>query len=58
MYTQVCVWTLIPNPLSQARGIIGERSRWRCAESVGGRYTKGTRCNERYVRGTLEAFEG
>jgi hypothetical protein len=24
----------------------------------GGRYTKGTRCNERYLRGTLEALEG
>ena len=58
MYSEVCVWTLIPNPLSQPRANIVKRSRWRCAESVGGRYTKGTRCNERYVRGTLAAFEG
>jgi hypothetical protein len=35
MYSEVCVWTLIPNPLSQARGIIVEKSRWRWPESVG-----------------------
>jgi hypothetical protein len=45
------------SPISGARNYCREVEVEMCRER-GGRYTKGTRCNERYVRGTLEAFEG